>query len=161
MKIIPITHANVHIFEVFAQDYESEFSAVTKKEPDAEGRFALEADWKSPNSGFYQFMEEKPTGFAIRRKMANGRSDIAEFYILPCYRKRGFGEMLAFAVFDFFPGPWQVRQIPTAKGAIAFWRKTVSEYTNGNYMENQTEDRDWGTVIRQCFDSRTYTEISF
>ena len=43
-RLIPILKKNAHIFEVFVQDYEAEFSAITKKEPNAEGRFALEAD---------------------------------------------------------------------------------------------------------------------
>jgi hypothetical protein len=48
MRIVQITSKNAHIFEVFVQDYEAEFSAITRKEPDAEGRFALEADWRPP-----------------------------------------------------------------------------------------------------------------
>lgn len=154
MKIIPITLENAHIFEVFVQDYEAEFSAITKKEPDAEGRFAIEAGWQNPNNGFYPFVEEKPVGFVIRGQTDEEHSDIAEFYILPCYRKKGFGKLLAFAIFDLFPGPWQVRQIPTATNAIAFWRATINEYTGGNYIETQVNDAHWGSVIRQCFESR-------
>ena len=155
MKIVPITTANAHIFEVFAQDYEAEFSAITKKEPNAEGRFALEADWRPPNQGFYQFIQGKPIGFAIRSQTEEGLSDIAEFYILPCYRKKGLGKLLAFAIFDLFPGPWQVRQIPTALDAIAFWRTTIDEYTNGKYKEDLISDSHWGSVIRQRFVSKT------
>jgi predicted acetyltransferase len=155
IKIVPITRDNAHIFEVFVQDYEAEFSAITKKEPDAEGRFALEADWQNPNKGFYPFVEGKSVGFAIRGQTDEGHSDIAEFYILPCYRKKSLGKRFAFAVFDLFPGSWQVRQIPTATNAIAFWRATIDEYTNGNYIENQINDDHWGSVIRQRFESRT------
>lgn len=155
MEIIPITAENSHIFEVFAQDYEAEFSAITRKEPNAEGRFALEAHWRAPNKGFYQFIKGKPVGFVIRSLTDEERSDIAEFYILPCYRKKGFGKQLAFAIFDLFPGPWQVRQIPTAADAIAFWRATIHEYTEGTYTEDQVNDSRWGSVIRQCFESRT------
>ena len=154
MEIIPITKKNAHIFGVFVQDYEAEFSAITRKEPDAEGRFALEASWESPNSGFYLFVDGKPTGFAIRDEMPERVSDIAEFYILPCYRNKGFGKLWAFAIFDQFPGPWQVRQVPTAINAIAFWRTTIGEYTNGHYTEDQTNDSHWGIVLRQRFMSR-------
>lgn len=155
MKIIPITHANSHIFEVFEQDYEAEFSAITQKEPSAEGCFTVEADWRAPNRGFYLFTEEKPAGFVIRGEIEN-YSDIGEFYILPCYRRRGLGKILAYAVFDFFPGLWQVRQIPTATHAIMFWRKVIHEYTNGNYREDQLEDSHWGTVIRQRFEANPF-----
>jgi predicted acetyltransferase len=157
--LIPITKENVHIFDVFVQDYEAEFSAITKKEPNAEGRFALEVDWKKPNSGFYFFVEKKPVGFAIKADV-EGRSDIAEFYILPCYRKTGLGKGLAFALFDLFPGPWQVRQIPTAKEAIAFWRTVIHDYTQGRYTEDQIEDLHWGQVIRQLFDSRAPSSLT-
>ncbi|MGE5196261.1 MAG: GNAT family N-acetyltransferase [Anaerolineae bacterium] len=153
MNIIPITPTNSHIFEVFEQDYEAEFSAVTKKEPNVEGRFAIEADWRDPNKGFFLFVNEKPAGFVIRG-INDGRSDIAEFYILPCYRKKGLGKILAFAIFDLFPGPWQVRQIPTAKEAITFWRTIIHEYTHGNYTEDLTNDSHWGSVVRQLFHSR-------
>lgn len=152
MEIVPITPENAHIFEVFVQDYEAEFSSLTKKEPDVEGRFALEADWKSPNQGFYLFTEKKPVGFAIRAKTAEGRSDMAEFYILPCYRNKGLGKNFAFALFDAFPGPWQLRQIQSAKKATKFWRNIVKEYTDDNYTEDQVPDPHWGQMVRQCFE---------
>ena len=82
-------------------------------------------------------------------------SDIAEFYILPCYRKKGLGKMLAFGVFDLFPGSWQVRQILTAAAAISFWRATICEYTNDNYTEDRIGDAHWGMMLRQRFESRT------
>ena len=169
MKVVPITQENAHIFEVFEQDYESEFSAITKKEPNAEGRFAIEADWGAPNKGFYLFIEDisngiqksasgnpvgyKPAGFAVRGEI-DGRSDIAEFYILPCYRKKGLGKLFAFADFDRFHGPWQVRQISTAVEATSFWRTVIHEYTHGNYAEDQINDPHWGVVIRQRFTSK-------
>lgn len=153
MSLIPITPKNRSIFEVFSQDYEAEFSALTQKEPDAEGRFALDASWEAPNQGFYFLSQEKPTGFAIWNQIADGRSDIAEFYILPCYRRQGFGKQFAFLLFDRFPGPWQVRQIPTAKQATAFWRSVIEEYTQGHYKEDLIPDAHWGTVLRQYFTS--------
>lgn len=149
--MISIHAGNEHIFEVFSQDYEAEFSALTHKEPDVEGRFALDASWEAPNKGFYFLIQGKPYGFAIWNQTLEGRSDIAEFYILPCYRLQGFGRQFAFALFDRFPGPWQVRQIPTAKQATAFWRATISEYTHGDYQEDLIPDAHWGMVLRQSF----------
>src|SRR6476469_8723826 len=99
MNYIPITQENQNIFDVFEQDYEAEFSSITRKEPDAEGRFAIEADWRPPNSGLYLFIADKPAGFSVR-SLVDGRSDMAEFYILPCYRKQGYGKLFAFKMFD-------------------------------------------------------------
>lgn len=152
MRIIPITKSNAHIFDVLVQDYEAEFSAITGKEPRSNGYFPLEADWTEPYEGFYLFTEEKPAGFAIKGTI-EGRSDIAEFYILPCYRKRGFGKILAFALFNRFPGPWQVRQIQGATEANLFWTRIIREYTHGAYREDRIDDPYWGTVTRQLFES--------
>ena len=94
MEIIPITSSNAHIFEVFVQDYEAEFSAITKKEPNAEGRFALEADWHPPNQGFYQFMKGKPVGFAIRGMAGGGAQILLNFTFSLAIEKRGLGNSL-------------------------------------------------------------------
>lgn len=98
------------------------------------------------------FIGAKPAGFAIRGEM-EGRSDIAEFYILPCYRKKGLGKRMAFALFDAFPGLWQVRQLLSAVNAIEFWRAVIGEYTHNHYIEDQVEDPHWGIVLRQRFES--------
>lgn len=152
MHIVPITQNNAHIFEVFAQDYEAEFSALTRKEPNASGRFSLEATWQDPYKGFYQFINETPTGFVVVG-IVEGRFDIAEFYILPCYRKKGLGKTLAYKMFDTFPGLWQVRQIKEATGARLFWRNVIDAYTGGHFTEDQVEDSHWGIVWRQLFNS--------
>jgi predicted acetyltransferase len=136
MIIVPITSENTSIFDVLVQDYEAEFSAITGKEPCPNGRFVLEAGWEAPYKGFYLFTGDKPAGFAVKG-IIDGRSDMIEFYILPCYRKKNFGKLFAFKIFDRFPGPWQVRQIKGAVEANVFWRRIIDEYTHGHYSEDQ------------------------
>jgi predicted acetyltransferase len=159
MKLIPLTDSTSAIFDVLIQDYEAEFSSITKKVPDLEGKFTLDSDWKSPNKGFLLLLEDKPAGFVIKSN-TDGRSDIAEFYILPCYRKKGLGKDFAFTIFDMFPGPWQVRQIPTATDAIAFWRAVIQDYTHGHFTEDHVSDHHWGKVVRQLFHSRNCNKKS-
>ena len=48
-----ITAANATVFDRLVQDYEEEFSPITKKEKGADGKYALDADWRPPNEGFY------------------------------------------------------------------------------------------------------------
>jgi predicted acetyltransferase len=48
------------------------------------------------------------------------------------YRQRGVGRKIAFQLFDRFHGVWKIAQNTPAQ---AFWRKIISEYTNGNYEE--------------------------
>lgn len=69
-------------------------------------------------------------------------------------RKRGEGKAFAFAVFDQFSGPWQVRQIENADLAKKFWREIIDEYSGGNYEEQAIDDSLWGKATCQRCTSR-------
>jgi len=115
-----ITEANASIFDVLVQQYEEEFALVTRKKPEADGKYVLDSDWKVPNVGFYWKMDGEVVGFAIKAT-AGSFSDITEFYIKPSHRGQGIGELFAFAIFDRYVGDWQVRQIEGADLARGFW----------------------------------------
>ena len=51
------------------------------------------------------------------------------------YRKEGIGKQAAFHIFDLFQGVWEVAELETNLPAQKFWRKTISEYTNNEYVE--------------------------
>ncbi|MDN3506688.1 MAG: hypothetical protein P0S96_05620 [Simkaniaceae bacterium] len=145
-----ITETNASIFNELVQQYEKEFAKITGKTPDAEGKYPLDSDWRAPNVGFYWKEDGKMIGFAIKAN-AGSFSDIAEFYILPVYRGRGRGKVFACAIFDLYPGNWQVRQIEGAGLAREFWRKTIDSYTSGNFSETVENDPYWGQVSCQRF----------
>lgn len=147
-----ITSYNSSIFDQLVQEYEREFSSITGKKPDKNGKYALDSDWSSPNEGFYWIENDQVVGFCIKIEIGSS-SDISEFYVIPSYRKKGIGERMAFAVFDLFPGKWQVRQIEGAEEAKQFWRKIIRKYTQGNFDEIETEDAYWGTVTCQRFEN--------
>lgn len=56
---------------------------------------------------------------------------MSEFFILRKLRRGGLGKHAAFAVFDRFPGKWELTELPRNTGAIAFWRRIIGEYTDG------------------------------
>ncbi len=145
-----ITAANATVFDRLVQDYEEEFSPITKKEKGADGKYALDADWRPPNEGFYWKEEDKILGFCIKG-FEGEVADILEFYILPLYRRRGQGSRFACAVFATFSGTWQVRQIEGADEARAFWRSVIDRYTSGNFVEKERLDPYWGPVTYQRF----------
>ncbi|HUC13795.1 MAG TPA: GNAT family N-acetyltransferase, partial [Acidimicrobiales bacterium] len=51
--------------------------------------------------------------------------DIAEFFVMRKYRRRGVGGRAAASLFQRFPGSWTVRQKLTNPVATAFWRKAI------------------------------------
>ncbi len=63
----------------------------------------------------------------------SGKS-IAEFLILPIYRRNHIGKSVAFDVFDMFKGNWEVKPMENNPIAYSFWKNVINKYTNGNYI---------------------------
>jgi predicted acetyltransferase len=72
---------------------------------------------------------------------------IAEFFITKRYRRRGLGESAAQQVFDRFPGKWLVTQIEKNIPAQTFWRKIISEFTNGEYEDSFSSGKRRQTFV--------------
>lgn len=74
----------------------------------------------------------KLLGFAMvntcLKKAAFGHS-IAEFMILPSYRRQGAGRAAALACFQRHPGTWEVSPSPGSDSAFRFWERTIRGYT--------------------------------
>ena len=145
-----ITNKNCELFEELAQDYEEEFSSITKKQRQADGRYKIDVDWHSLNAGFYWKKHGRVVGFVIKDQ-SEQCADIGEFNIIPSHRRCGAGKRMAFAIFNAFPGPWQVRQIQGADAARHFWLRAITEYTQETYTELILVDPIWGKVTCQRF----------
>ena len=70
--------------------------------------------------------EEPATGYTI-----------AEFMVIPKYRRRSVGRQAAVACFDRFQGNWKVSPAMGSDKAYAFWKNVIDAYTGGN---NRFED---------------------
>jgi len=68
-------------------------------------------------------------GFAlVRFAPEHDAMQMAEFFILPAYRRGGAGSRFAKALLTRFPGSWKIRQILANKAATAFWRRVAEPY---------------------------------
>lgn len=67
-------------------------------------------------------------------KFNNSGKCIAEFLILPKYRRNYIGKRVAFDIFENFIGNWEVQPIKNNPSAYSFWKNIISEYTMGNYV---------------------------
>lgn len=67
---------------------------------------------------------------------------IAEFLILPQYRKKHIGKIVAYKVFDTYSGEWEVEPMDNNAGAYEFWKKIISEYTNSNYKAYKLDNME-------------------
>jgi predicted acetyltransferase len=152
IKIVDET--NRDIFTQMSQDYEAEFSSITKKSPGPDGQFTFTDHQPGVFDAWIAFDSHEPIGFVVVG-LTPIVFDIAEFYIKPTMRKRKMGQSLAFCIFDLYAGDWQVRQIIGAENARKFWLRVIANYTNGYFFDTSATDPDWGKIYIQTFRSAT------
>ena len=69
------------------------------------------------------------------QKCSSGHS-IAEFMIIPKYRRKKIGKKVAFECFDMYKGNWEVSPSYGSDSAYNFWKKVIDEYTNDDNKLN-------------------------
>jgi predicted acetyltransferase len=123
--------------------YEYDFSEIGGIDVDANGLFptADTAKLWGPHDHVYLIrVDGNVAGFAFvtaHESYIDGGACIllSEFFVLRKYRRRGVGERAARAVFDRFPGRWELSTARQNLAAQAFWRKVLARYTGGAYRE--------------------------
>lgn len=138
------------LLERLLQLYLYDFSEFDHDQVDADGRYTY-FDAELPDflsKPEYRFLlvrvDGQPAGFAlIRREAGTGGGSahhyLYEFFIMRAFRRRGLGREVAFALFDRYPGRWEVGEIAANAPAVAFWRRVIGDYTGGHYRERQTD----------------------
>ena len=81
-------------------------------------------------------------------------SDVAEFFVLRKYRRRGIGAALARQVFELFKGRWEVRQLATNPAATQFWRTVIAGCTGGRFLETTWDNERWRGPVQEFDNSR-------
>ena len=71
----------------------------------------------------------------------DGKS-IAEFLIMPKYRRNHIGKEVAYDIFEKFKGNWEVQPMENNPIAYSFWKNVISEYTNGDYVTKNGDVED-------------------
>ena len=141
--------------------YVYDFSEILELDVGDDGRFyvpSLAIYASDPRChAFLVRVDGKLAGFALvqRRSRLTGDeavTDIAEFFVMHRYRRRGVGDHVARAMFDRFPGRWEVREKVNNPRAIAFWRRVIGRYTNGRFEEETRDDERWRGIV-QRFDN--------
>jgi len=67
------------------------------------------------------------------QKCVSGHS-IAEFMVLPKFRRNKIGKKAAFACFERYMGNWEVSPSYGSEQAYFFWKNVIDEYTGKNNL---------------------------
>jgi predicted acetyltransferase len=135
-----------NLMELYAYDF-SEFDGA---DVDAHGLYGypyLDNYWTE--EGRHPFLirvDGQLAGLALVRGITEEGKPLwsmAEFFILKKYRKAGAGRTAAWQIFNAFPGAWQVDVLEENLPAQFFWRRVISEYTGGEYVETNRHDDSW------------------
>ena len=157
MDIAPAADDEGELLRNLMQFYLYDFTEFTGDDVPPPGRW--EMGWideflaGAENHAFVARVDGHPAGLALvehRDGAQRAEWDMLEFFVLRKYRRSGAGTQLARAMFDRFPGRWEVRVLATNTPAQAFWRRTIEAYTGAAYEERDRED---GRGIVFFFDS--------
>lgn len=141
VKIVPVRCDEKEILRNLLEKYNFEFSRWDKRDVNDLGLYGyayLDHYWtEKERYAFFIKVNDKLAGFAMINAYAETvdpiNHGIAEFCILPKYRRMGVGRAALFQIFDRIRGKWHLKMHPHNTAAKSFWCNVISEYTNGNY----------------------------
>ncbi len=66
-------------------------------------------------------------GFALARERDDGVTEVAEFFVVRSRRRAGVGRAAALALFERFPGEWELFHDDANHTGAEFWVRVISE----------------------------------
>ena len=142
LEIIPATAEQQPILANLLELYAHDFSEFRHLELGADGRFGyqqLPLYWREPDRHpFLVKVDGKLVGLVLVQRTATAW-DMAEFFVVRSYRRRGIGIEIAREIWRRFPGRWEVRVLEANQPALAFWGRAVQLFTGQNIRSTQTK----------------------
>lgn len=169
--IVQIIEASVEqksVLERLMQLYLYDFSEIEGGDSNRSGLFEykyLDLYWtESSRSPFLIYVDDEIAGFVLVNShtylhQKGEAKSVAEFFVMRKYRRQGIGKMVAFHIFDKFPGKWEVPQTKRNVAAQRFWRSVIGEYTLGQFAETIMDNELWRGSI-QSFDNSHKTQTT-
>lgn len=156
IKVIQASLGDRPILQRMMELYQSDFSAYDESDLDSQGTFGyawLDHYWREQGRcPFIVRVDGKLAGFVLVNQftyLPESEWSIAEFFIMRKYRREGIGKTVALFIFDEFRGVWEVHQLENNQSAQYFWRKAISEYTQGQYSETLLNSKSSRGPIQQ------------
>jgi predicted acetyltransferase len=93
----------------------------------------------------------RPAGFALVRELLPVRGvpsrEMAEFFVLRTYRRRGVGTRVARALFHRFPGRWELSVLTWNVIARPFWRGVIRRVAVGPAVRRTRRQGDLRSLV--------------
>jgi predicted acetyltransferase len=147
VEIIPALEAEKAQLRPLLSDYIRELSAYDPSLVTANGVYEYEIPelyWReTTHRPFWLKADGEAAGFALVQRLADGHTEMAEFYVRPEFRRRGVGLVAARAIIAGFSGPWELSEYLANPGSIAFWHKVIEGrvFTEHEYVSERGNRR--------------------
>lgn len=124
----PVSRAELErVYRVFLQELSG--SHVVDAEWNRAGESHALSEW------ILLVQDGEIVGFARVQHLALDRHELAEFFVMPTWRRRGVGRAAARLLFDRFVGRWTLSVIDARSTAGRFWRSTLARYACDRFTE--------------------------
>lgn len=166
-SLVPVNKEDKEILRNLLEKYIYEFTQYEQRAVNRLGLFGydyLDNYWTESNRwAFFIRAGDELAGFAMVNDFQESPVDktdytLAEFFVMYKYRRQGIGHWAATALFDRFPGLWQLKCHPLNVPALHFWQTVVSEYSGGDGKQIEdlagTEYPDGSSGVVFVFRSR-------
>ena len=155
IEVIPATQEQQPVLANLIELYAHDFSEFREMELGEDGRFgylSLSLYWSDPERHpFLVRVNGKLAGFVFVKR-ESGVWDMAEFFVVRRYRRRGVGMEIAQTLWRRFPGSWEVRVMEANHSAHLFWERAISAFVGETIPATPVEkDGRWWRVF--SFDS--------
>jgi predicted acetyltransferase len=164
LRQVPESQAQIltNLIQLYKYDF-SEFAEIGSPygEVGPDGRFAyegLDSYWREDGRvPLIVQADGRLAGFILvnRWSALNRELDhsVGEFFVLRKYRRIGVGTRAAKALFERWPGRWEVGVAWYNKPALCFWRKAIRDSVDATVEECTGDGARWrGPVL--CFENR-------
>ncbi len=151
IRIDPILPEQKPVFIQMMELYLYDFSEFSEDDINESGYFGyphIDDYWKEEGRHpFFIRADGQLAGLVLVRcccehhQMADPHN-IAEFFVMKKYRRKGVGRAAARKVFNLFSGGWEISCWMKNQPAQKFWSRVVAEHTNGNYHTFTMEDQN-------------------
>ena len=137
IEIVTATPEQEPVLANLLELYIHDFSEYVDLDIGPDGRFGyggLSLYWSEPDRhALLVRVDGKLAGFVLVKRGPGATSawavwDMAEFFIIRRWRRRGVGTNIAHEVWRRFPGQWEVRVMQANPPARQFWTRTISGF---------------------------------